>query len=220
VVLRKWDTLPDTAKRIRLRNQKRARKLGYEINPQLPVLDPEPSVRTATEATDRLLCLNAVVACSHGCPKRDAQRWMTEHHLTSALTDSEQAFLSEELTTEQVRAEFQDQVEALWALAWGLKLVRKLNFAKECSDKLVKLLPDPRVNTPLNEFRERCTLRSASELVQATDLAYCLHWSIRQASLTGQPPPGRVPPTVVVERRRSLEWLIGEDNWDDLSLDT
>ncbi|MFG0293753.1 MAG: DUF4272 domain-containing protein [Phycisphaerales bacterium JB050] len=205
---------------MRLRNQKRAVKLGYAINPHLPTLDSPTSARSLTEATDRLLCLTAVVASAYGFPKNDAKRWLSEHGLDSALAESEREFLASESDTDEVKSQFRWQVETIWAMSWGLQLVRKLNFAKECSDKLVKLLPDPREFAPLDEFSNRCKLRSVTELLRATDLAYCLHWSIMQAYLNGKAAPGRVPPLVVVERRRALEWLISEDDWDEVCMDT
>ena len=45
-----------------------------------------------------------------------------------------------------------------------------------------------------------------------------IHEAVR-ASTTKQT-PGKVPPYIVVERRRDLEWLLSDEDWDDISLDT
>ncbi len=66
----------------------------------------------------------------------------------------------------------------------------------------------------------KARLRSDDQIVSAADLAYCLHWAIRQSELEGKRPPGKVPPYVVVERRRALEWLLSDEDWDDVPLDT
>jgi len=82
------------------------------------------------------------------------------------------------------------------------------------------MLPDIKNAAPSRAFQAGLKLRSAADLLQAADLAYCLHWAIRDAELNGNVAPGRVPPEVVVERRRALEWMMGDEYWDDVNLDT
>lgn len=54
----------------------------------------------------------------------------------------------------------------------------------------------------------------------ACDLFYCLHWSIRHAELSNSKVPGAVSSYVIIARRRALEWLIGSEQRDEVTLDT
>jgi hypothetical protein len=99
--------------------------------------------------------------------------------------------------------------------------VDELDFGRRCDDDFIAKLPNLKTGEPAAGFRRRARLREADEIGAELDLAYCLHWAVREASLAGNaPPPGMVPSYVVVERRRALEWLAGKDDWDATSLDT
>lgn len=95
-----------------------------------------------------------------------------------------------------------------------------MDFSDNCANNFVQILPDIRSAASTRTFQIGLKLRSETELLEKADLAYCLHWAIRDAELNGNPTPGSVPARVVVERRRALEWMLGEESWDDASLDT
>lgn len=117
-------------------------------------------------------------------------------------------------------AMMQCRVDALFALAWATQIQEKLNFEMECPETLAGSLPHPEVAESVVAFRQKASLRGYHEIIAMADLAYCLHWSIRDAILRGQRPPGRLHPIYVIERRRAFEWLIGPDAWDEVRLDT
>jgi hypothetical protein len=108
----------------------------------------------------------------------------------------------------------------MWAFAWGLNLVADLDFTEICDDGFVYTLPDIKKSESSESWRHRAYLRSADELLAKCDLAYCLHWAIRQASLDRKLPPGGLRDGIVVPRRRSLEWMLSVEYWDHVSLDT
>lgn len=64
------------------------------------------------------------------------------------------------------------------------------------------------------------SLRSESEIIAAGDLSYRIHWAVINSQIHHKNPPGLVPAYVVVERRRALEWILQENDWDDVVLDT
>lgn len=196
-----------------------AKSLGYPINPNLPMLDNVEQCRSTLDITDRLLCLYAVVASSYGFPKERALLWLQREGVVGALSRKEHEYLFRKNEENQDMI-IQWQVEALWALAWCIGCHQNLDFGDSCSDSFIQILPDIAKDTPTKEFRRGLRLRKVSEIVQKTDLAYCLHWAIREAELKGLKTPGKVPSNVVVERRRALEWVIGQDGWDELQLDT
>jgi hypothetical protein len=65
-------------------------------------------------------------------------------------------------------------------------------------------------------------LRSKSEILDASDLFYRLHWATTQAQLDGQPPPGGLDPEVVFEWHYAINWITKYDDldWDKVTIDT
>lgn len=207
---------------IRDRSLSIARKLGYETNVSLPLLDEDVRLRPAHEIVDRTLALHAVVACSYKLDsgKLDSGKvlkWLAQESLTTSMAPAERAFIEK---GEGRASVFQSQVEGLWAFSWALQIIPALDFSRACDDSLVRLLPNLKIGESSTRFRQQASLRPLEEIVSACDLAYCLHWAVNQALLDGIPTPGKVPAHAVIERRRALEWLLSDEDWDAVSLDT
>jgi hypothetical protein len=209
-----------TTEAIRERTKKRVEELGYASNPYLPVLDQCTIRRSGSEITGRMLALHACIASSCGFPKDKACEWLKRENLTPYMSDRESKYLNS--MTEEQRTDIQWHVEALWALAWAGGYHDMLNFNTACSDSLVTLFPDLKRNDSSDAFIANFALRPTEELSEILDLAYCLHWAIREEQLTGkrQTPVTKIPDQVIVERRRALEWLTSEEDWDYVTLDT
>lgn len=204
---------------IRERSLAEAHRLNYPVNPNLPELDEPQNIRTTAEAAHRMLALHAVVASSCGFPKAKALEWLNREGLAGALETEEKQFFAITASESQNNA-MQWQVEALWALAWGLRCHDALDFTDSCADDFVFMLPDLKSGAATGAFLSGLTIRSNEEVVAACDLAYCLHWGAREAALSAKAIKGAVPENVVRERRRALEWLITDDGWYEVSLDT
>ena len=168
---------------------------------------------------DRILTLNACIACGYGFPKPKALGWLEQEQLLDCLTDPEAKFLAGK--AEAKRIDFQWRVEAVWALVWAVGSIDSLDFSQPCSDDLVKLLPDLNTKASSEAFRQKCKLRLDQEVLPMVYLAYCLHWAVREEGLRGQAmESGKVQSQVIVERRLALEWLICDEPWEDVPLDT
>src|SRR5262245_34131705 len=176
-----------------LRLMSRARLL---IPSALPLLDDELCLRDKGEALSRLLCMNALAAAWCGFDFATALAWLKREEADALLTESERTFLE---TGKPRQTILMAQVEG----AWALNFVADLDFWKDCDDKFVTLLPDLKVSESGEKWRLRARFREAEEVVAACDLAYCLHWAIRQAETERKPPPGGLKPYLVVERRRA-----------------
>jgi hypothetical protein len=133
------------------------------------------------------------------------------------LEKGEIAFLQQGVGAPQC---FQVQIEGAWALAWALKFVGALDFWTDCDSRFVTLLPNLKINQSADEWRQSAQFRRTEEIVAACDLGYCLHWAIRQAEIERKPPPAQLKTYVVVERRRALDWLLSNESWETISLDT
>jgi hypothetical protein len=204
-------------KQIREQSLASARRLGYEVNEGLPLLDDELRLRSQESAVERFLCLHAAAACAYGFDRLKAKAWVDRESVYSSLTDDERRFIEH---GEGDAGPFRTRIEAMWALAWALGIAGAIDFGKGCPDSLATMLPDLREGESSAAFRRRASFRSVLEISSAADLAYCLHWAIRQAELDRQPLIGKVEPYVIIERRHALDWLLSEDPWDEVSLDT
>lgn len=203
-------------KAIREMSHVQAMRLGYTVNPALPLSEAPVSLRRIDDVTTRMLCIHAISAVAHDFPRPKALSWLKGERLFESMAPSEVKFLK----IGGDIAEMQCRVDALFALTWATQVEPALNFEMECPETLAGALPDLEIAGSSSAFRQKVSLRSAREIVEMADLAYCLHWSIRDSILRKQRPPGRLHPIYVIERRRAFEWLIGKDSWDDLSLDT
>jgi hypothetical protein len=170
---------------------------------------------------NRILALHACIACSYGFPKQQALGWLEQENLIDHVTESEAKFLHGKAETK--RTAFQWRVEAVWSLAWAAGYHPDLDFSQPCSDSLVKILPNLNTNDSSDTFRQKHELRTADELATMVDLAYCLHWAVREEGLRKSVQQGKtnkVQGQVIEERRLGLEWLICDEAWDDVPLDT
>jgi hypothetical protein len=194
-----------------------AKSAGVAIPDHLPRLEEGLQLRSQDQAVNRLLCLTAIAAASYGFDKGKALAWLRQERLEPKLTKGERAFLEHGAGWPHV---FQVQIESMWALAWALSLVPTQDFWQDCDNRFVTLLPNLKISQSGDECRRKASLRTSEEIIAACDLAYCLHWAIRQAEIDNKLFPGQLKPPVVIERRRALEWLLSNDAWDAIALDT
>ena len=202
---------------IRNGSLKAATQLGFTLSRGLPLLDGSLRLRPTREIEDRALTLSAVVASTYGFPRDRIISWLEREKLTSVLSRAEQSFLRGDSGPVQ---DLQTQVEGLCVFAWALEFLPSLDFSKPSPNHLVSVFPNFKAAEESSRFRSRARLRTQEDIVAACDLAYCLHWAITQAALDQKVRPGKVPPHVVIERRRALEWMLSSDEWEDVSLDT
>lgn len=191
-------------------------KVGVTLPATLPMID-EFAVRPLREIVDRIICLNAVAAVAHGFDKEKASAWLSQERMLENLTDDERSLFKSGASGFD---RFKVQVEGMWALTWLVSIVPNLDFWRGCDPRFVTMLPSLKIAESASNFRSRARLRNEIEIGAELDLAYCLHWALRQAELNGEKPPKGLIPFVVVERRRALEWSIGHADWHKVSLDT
>ena len=115
---------------------------------------------------------------------------------------------------------FQWQVQGIYILAWALGVLESIDLWKPCPDDLVLRLPDLKSLQATAELRRALALRPTTEIAAEADLAYCLHWAVRDARLNGRRTPADLEEIELVERRRALEWLLCDEDWYSISLDT
>lgn len=203
-----------------IRDSYRARSLALLAQKRLtvaalPALD-RCSLRRDAEVIDRLLCLHVCAATAYGFAKDEALKWAETQGLTSAFESTELTFLAEGGEALQ----FQQHVEAMFALHWALGFEREFDLFKAVDAGFARRLPNLKVGESATLLRSRAQLRSEDEIMQAADTLYCLHWIERNDALSGSRRSLPIESFVVTERRRAVDWLLSKETWTAISLDT
>lgn len=211
------DAAPSEPAQMRRISQEILRKLRIQVPEHLPLLDPVTSLRSQKEVEDRLFALHLIVSTAWGFEREKAQALIRRDALEDALSHFEKGFLYEDIGSPLY---FQAQVETLWALAWSLDLVKVMDFTAICDDEFVHQMPDLMSAETFDGWRAKASLRSVQEVMGQCDLAYCLHWVVRQSILDRRLPPAGLRDGVIAPRRRALEWITSDEDWDLVDLST
>ncbi|WP_158261046.1 MULTISPECIES: DUF4272 domain-containing protein [Pirellulaceae] len=208
---------PETVRRISLT---KAKKLGYPVNSDLPLLGDIAIQRTQEELVDRMLCLFTCVACSFGLPKQLGWSWLAQEGLLEKVTPEESLYLRSK--DESPVEKFQPHVETIWTLAWLAQVHDTLEFNQTCTNDMVSMFPNLKASASSEAFRSKCQLRSVEEIAPKLDLAYCIHWAIQHETehqLELPKKPKRLRPYIIINRRHALEWLFCDEPWDEVPMD-
>lgn len=208
-----------SARRLRKDSLSRVESLGYVANRRLPLLDAGTQVmRGAEQVAIRMLAIYCTVAVANGVSPQLALEWVSNEGLLTELTPDELSYLTNPLEKEKAR--YRAQEEALLALAWASSFHDHLDYSKYCDSRLARFFPRPSKGDASRPFITRAKLRPEDEVVAALDMGYCLHAAVVDEEMNKQTKTHDVEPYVIVERRRALEWLVSDDNWGAVSLDT
>ncbi|MEI6196637.1 MAG: DUF4272 domain-containing protein [Verrucomicrobiota bacterium] len=204
-------------KQIRDNSIRSAKSLGVTVSLTLPLLDIGLEMRSADETVSRILAMNVVAAVAYGFDQAKAIAWLKQEALIDLLSEVEKSFVFHGIGQPD---RFKVQIEGMWALAWALGVVNELKFESDCDNRFALLLPNLNQGQSSSEFRNRINLRPIEEVIAACDLAYCLHWAIRESELHGRPLPDGFKKYRISERRRALDWYLSKKQWTEVILDT
>lgn len=181
-------------------------------------------VREPAAIADRCHAIAAALALAHRAPVATVRRAVDEHDLERSMGSRELELLAiiegevepDEQALQQLLVDISWREEALHALLWVLRLVDDLPPDEMCPKQPVyeQLAPglDP------GRAREDIRTRPLSEIAAMLDFYYCLHWHARKAQYHGDVWDVQIAPSVVLERRRALEWLFQDARWEDVDL--
>ena len=181
-------------------------------------------VRDAASVADRCHAIAAALALAHRAPVQTVRGAIDEYDLEPSLGTRELELLRvlegevevAEQTLQQLLVDISWREEALHALLWVLRLVDDLPPDQMCPRQPVyeQLAPglDP------GRARSDVRMRPLSAIAAMLDFYYCLHWHARKAQYHGDVWDHHIAPSVVLERRRALEWLFQDARWEDVDL--
>lgn len=194
---------------------------GGQICDWLPLIERK-NIRPAEEIVGRALILNAMLNIHFKAPVHVIEDWITRTNLTQHLTERERELLTkdnEELTENEI-VDLYWYIEALWALMWVGSLIKDMPFDRPVEDSMALLAPNLQANDDGSKFSKKMRIKTYDEIFKMLDLYFRLHWYARNGQLSGYS-TDPVSLDVVMERRKSLEWVLSPgDGWDDVVLDT
>lgn len=72
-------------------------RLGYPLNPDLPLLDLPTRVRSREAIISRMLCVHLLAACAYGFDRGRAAKWIAREGLRESLSREERTFLDTDI---------------------------------------------------------------------------------------------------------------------------
>lgn len=112
------------------------------------------------------------------------------------------------------------EYETYWAIIWALGLVNDISDASNICDctKAYSFVLDSK---NYEDFKSKCKMRTVEEILDMLDLYFRYDWAVTEKRIKPDTPIGKLNSSVVVERRRGLEWLISnKEDWYDILLNT
>lgn len=154
-------------------------------------------------------------AAMAGASLAEFQERMNELDAWSDLTPEERVVVESAELTQQNVIDSSWAAESVAALAWVSGMTPNLPWPTGLCD------PDAILHCiHATRSAESLKPRELSEVLDQTDLHYRLHWACRDAQLRGLAEPAGLSGSVIVERRRALEWAVSDREWDEIDLST
>ena len=203
------------------RSEKIISAKGIGINPKLPLTEPASQVKLRSPDD---ICRRAVAALlSTQVGDEDVNYFvglMDFFGVRDCLNAKERRLVDGSYVQQDI-IDVVWEYESYWALVWALGLVEDITDAENICDcpQAVRFVSQC---GSFEEFKSKCTLRSADEIMDMLDLYYRYHWAaVQHEKIDRKCPIGGLNADAVVERRRGLEWLVCDtDDWNRISLDT
>lgn len=203
---------------------RKARTLAQLRRDRIPSIEHLPVIADSTQAqirppdsiVARLLALVCIAQYAEHRETATYEQALARHELRSAVSPDEWVFAHDPAPIRQDVIKFSQRFESAWTLAWVLGLTTSLRPASDfCdADLLASWASDPA------QFTKRIRLQPIDAILDMTDLTYRLHWAVNDAELYGTRVPSNLIPPVVYERHYALNWVIGPQEWDQVSTDT
>ncbi len=221
------------------RNERKARSMAIVaerdiyVMAQLPLIEAESEAafQTTEEIARRGVALMVLALYSEsmlnpevGYTVEEAKVYINQiikqYGIEDDFSPAEKAYLENSNPTEMEMINYSWQYENLGVMLWALGLMDELPFP----DTIVDVgLAVQRVNQfeTIDEMVAGTTPKTPAEILDAADLIYRLDWACVEARINGKEAPGNLDSGVVMERHKSLNWLIrrGED-WDEIDIST
>lgn len=218
---------PEDALRRRERSVAKLSELGIRTPASLPpvVGEGEVTLRSARDVALRSLALLAVAVRAESLASGDslpvAELREKLPPAFGALSPIEREFMGAEAPERQAVVNHVWRYEALFVLEWALGLFEEMRLPAGICD--VPAVAGALFGKDLDAFVDSAVLRPTSEILDAFDLHFRLHWAARQAvHVEHTEPPAGMDLGVLQERRHAENWLVRFEDaeWDAVDTPT
>ncbi len=205
---------------LRTQTEQALRLKGVPRHPNLPYLDWQ-SIRGPRSVAERLMVLYCIAGLAYDADPELLRSWVHRDDFLNFFEPEEWDLLSKDTHSREELNEAGWRQESVYVAAWALGIVEELAWPDaECD--LSPVFPQIPEDVPTQEFLRDATIRGSEDILAAADLYYCLDASLRHDELWGGAPASSRYPMVpiVMERRTMLEWLISNEMFGSITLDT
>jgi hypothetical protein len=190
------------------------------VNDWLPLIESEEEIepKSTTEIALRAVVLVLVALKTEGLESQEVEAVIRKFDLAASFTPSEQAFINDPSPNAEQKAALSWRYEAAYVLFWALGYTEELTLPRTpCNPvPLVKLLQE----RDRDELIGGTKPKPLNEILDQADLIYRYRWALVSTGLSGTANPAGLDNDVAMERHHALNWLVQDDAWDDISLDT
>jgi hypothetical protein len=223
---------PDILEKIRLKNLDVLRAAGYEVNPNLPLLDLPERLRSIEEIAQRINILHIFYTIQ--LEGRESLNFFSDlirkKDWGKYLSSQEKKLLQNKNLSKQDLVKISWYKESIYALLWSCKQVYDIKEVSEIDiSDFYRLMP-PELD--FEKFLKALKLRDISAICDVLDYYYNLHWIakhqvIKESSSWLSRLNLRKKENLLLNeslirgRRKALEWVLyGDQDWDIVNLDT
>jgi hypothetical protein len=184
------------------------------IPSHLPILEETLRLREKEDILNRILALNVVVAVSYGFPTDKAKSWLKNEKYSYSFTREEQLLLEGK---QNDKVKFQWEVESIYALSWVLRIVKDPDIFSVIPNDLVKHFPSFNTEETSERTRKLADIETFGNVIPWLDIYYLMHWYIVEYPTKKIEGLGT---DSIVGRRKALEWVLSDQDWDNIIMDT
>lgn len=187
--------------------------------PQLPLIDelPEEKWKTAQQIARRLIVLYTLTGLSHDADSKKLLAWLESESLGDEILDDERKYFEKKELSKKDIIRLSWNQESLFTLAWCLGLQRELPLPDREAD-LSSIFAKIPPQIAASKFVVQSKRIERRRILQEADLYYCYHWATRHPEKWTH--PVSLSLDVVIERRRALDWVISDERFNEIALDT
>lgn len=165
---------------------------------------------------DRALCLLVVALKAEGLEPEIVASLIEGFQLQQAFTEDEANFLAAEKVDAEDNAQMGWRLESAWLLWWSLGLVDELSSPAQqvAMTDVVAVIQ----NQDRSQLLAAAKPRALDALLDEADLYLRLHAVIGMWEGRKRAVPGKLEPSVILERHVALQWLLAQPaaDWEGL----
>ncbi|MEL7258376.1 MAG: DUF4272 domain-containing protein [Pseudomonadota bacterium] len=197
-------------------------RLGLPYAENLPVIEDETKALRRSDEEVAARALAVMITAVKGETRDQAliESVVEQYGAWELFTPEERAFIEAVNLPDEAYVQMSWRYESVAVLLWAIGLIEELPAPDQIID--AAMLGSVFRELGAEGLIQKARLRPQSEILDAADLAYRLHWAAVEARVNGAPSPDGLHPGIAYERHYALNWLIGYAglDWDNMATDT